>query len=115
MVPPGIPSFPERERVLAPGPVTLEGRAWSGSAPIERVEVSVDGWRDLDRRDGRAAPRSPYAWHRWTFEWTATPGVHDLACRATDAAGRTQPLDPEPNLGGYANNAVHRVRVTVTD
>jgi sulfane dehydrogenase subunit SoxC len=112
LVPPGIPSFPERDRTLPAGRVTLEGRAWSGTAPVEQVEVSVDGagsWAPA--RLERA--RGPAAWRRWTFEWTATPGVHEVACRATDADGATQPLEPEPNLGGYANNAVHRVPVTV--
>ena len=42
-VPPGVPDFLTRERHLEPGPVTLEGRAWSGHGPIERVEVSTDG------------------------------------------------------------------------
>jgi DMSO/TMAO reductase YedYZ molybdopterin-dependent catalytic subunit len=114
MVPPGIPTFPERDRVVAAGPTSLEGRAWSGSAPIERVEVSIDGGRNWSEAELEPAP-SPYAWHRWTYDWTAPHGTHELACRATDAAGATQPLEPEPNTGGYANNAVHRVRVTVTD
>ncbi|HET9311264.1 MAG TPA: sulfite oxidase [Actinomycetota bacterium] len=114
MAPPGIPTFPERERVVPSGPTTLEGRAWSGTAPIERVEVSVDGCERWTDAALEPAP-SPYAWHRWTFDWTATPGIHEVACRATDADGVTQPLEAEPNIGGYANNAVHRVRVTVTD
>jgi sulfane dehydrogenase subunit SoxC len=113
MAPPGIPSFPERERVLAPGPVRLEGRAWSGSGPIERVEVSVDGCVSWDEARVEPSP-SPSAWHRWTFAWTATPGVHEIASRATDATGATQPMEPAFNLGGYENNAVHRVKVTVT-
>ena len=49
MVPPGIPDFATRDRVLEPGPCTVRGRAWSGFGPIERVEVSVDGgetWGD---------------------------------------------------------------------
>jgi hypothetical protein len=37
-----------------------------------------------------------------------------LCCRATDAAGRTQPAEPAWNRKGYANNAVQRVPVTVT-
>lgn len=113
MVPPGLPTFPERDRVLQAGTTTLEGRAWSGSGAIERVEVSVDGcqtWADADLEP----PPAPHAWHRWSYGWAATPGEYDLACRATDATGETQPLEPEPNLGGYANNAVHRVPVTVT-
>jgi DMSO/TMAO reductase YedYZ molybdopterin-dependent catalytic subunit len=113
IVPPGIPSFPERERVLAPGPVELEGRAWSGSGPIERVEVSVDGCASWETARVEPSP-SPSAWHRWAFEWTATPGEHEVASRATDATGATQPIQPEFNLGGYENNAVHRVQVTVT-
>ena len=105
MVPPGIPSFPERERTLTAGLVTLEGRA-GRSGSIERVEVSSDGgvtWQDATVH--RAAD---HAWHRWTYPWSATHGVYELACRATDATGATQPLRPEPNVGGYANNAVHR-------
>jgi len=34
-------------------------------------------------------------------------------CRATDAAGNTQPLTGAWNHGGYCNNAVQRVRVKV--
>ena len=41
--------------------------------------------------------------------------MHDIASRATDATGATQPLQPEFNLGGYENNAVHRLRVTVPE
>lgn len=36
MVPPGIPDFATRERILDPGPVLPEGRAWCGRAPIVR-------------------------------------------------------------------------------
>jgi sulfane dehydrogenase subunit SoxC len=55
-----------------------------------------------------------WAWQRWTFEWDATPGPHVLACRARDTAGNVQPLEPPWNVGGYANNAVQRVRVDVS-
>jgi DMSO/TMAO reductase YedYZ molybdopterin-dependent catalytic subunit len=113
MVPPGIPDFPTRRRTLAAGACTVEGRAWSGSPPVERVEVSTDGgatWADA--RLGDAA--GPWAWRSWMYDWDARPGEHELCCRATDAAGNTQPLEPEWNLGGYANNAVQRVSITVT-
>ena len=47
MVPPGIPDFFTRQRVAEAGQITLSGRAWSGDAPIERVEVGLDGeWRE---------------------------------------------------------------------
>ena len=38
-----------------------------------------------------------------------------LACRATDANGETQPLEPRWDAGGFGNNAVHRVHVTVRE
>jgi hypothetical protein len=38
-----------------------------------------------------------------------------LACSARDDVGNTQPLDGRWNVGGYANNAVQRVVVSVGD
>ena len=61
MIPPGIPDFPDRKRFLEAGPCELEGRAWSGWAPIARVEVSTDGGetRRSDRPSpSRSAPRA---------------------------------------------------------
>lgn len=112
MVPPGIPEFLSRRRLVDAGPVTLEGRAWSGSGAVERVEVSIDGGRTWG--DASVHPSDgPYAWHRWTFGWDAERGDHELLCRATDAEGDTQPLEPTWNVGGYGANAVQRVPVTV--
>jgi DMSO/TMAO reductase YedYZ molybdopterin-dependent catalytic subunit len=113
MVPPGFPDFPARARVMEAGPGRLQGRAWSGVAPIERVEVSTDGgatWADAALGP---VPASPYAWRLWTFEWSAPPGEHELVVRATDATGSTQPLDPPWNLHGLSNNMAQRVPVTV--
>ena len=112
LAPPGIPDFPTRSRTVAAGPCPLEGRAWSGWGPISAVDVSTDGgrtWREARlEHDG-----SPWAWCLWSLDWEATPGVHELRCRARDAEGNVQPDEPAWNLGGYANNAVQRVAVTV--
>ena len=43
----------------------------------------------------------------------AEPGEYELCSRATDGAGNVQPTDPGWNYGGYVNNAVQRVAVTV--
>ena len=59
-------------------------------------------------------PLGEYAWRGFSFVWEATAGEHELCCRATDAAGNTQPLDPKWNYGGFCNNAVQRVHVTVS-
>jgi DMSO/TMAO reductase YedYZ molybdopterin-dependent catalytic subunit len=113
MVPPGIPEFPTRERTLAAGPCTLEGRAWSGLAPVAAVEVSTDGgatWAEAELGD---PPASRWAWRGWRHRWEASPGEHVLSCRARDEAGNQQPAEAVWNVGGYANNAVQRVPVTV--
>jgi DMSO/TMAO reductase YedYZ molybdopterin-dependent catalytic subunit len=112
MVPPGIPDFLTRSRVVDRGPCILEGRAWSGWGAIERVEVSADGgatWREARLGD---AP-SEFAWRAWTFEWTADPGEYELCCRATDAAGNVQPTTAPWNFDGFCNNGVQRVPVLV--
>jgi DMSO/TMAO reductase YedYZ molybdopterin-dependent catalytic subunit len=113
MAPPGIPDFLSRRRHLTPGPCTVVGKAWSGWAPIERVEVSVDGGRSWQAADVNR-PLGPAAWHPWTYSWSnAEPGDYELCCRASDAAGNSQLDTPDWNVGGYAVNAVQRVAVTV--
>ncbi len=110
MIPPGIPDFFSRARTLDAGPVTVRGRAWSGSAPITRVEVAVDGtWSDATLE----APVGEFAWRGWSFDWPAPVGAHLLACRATDADGATQPTDQPWNVKGLGNNLVQEVAVTV--
>jgi len=113
LVPPGFPEFLTRSRILDVGRHMLTGRAWSGWGPIEGVEVSSDGgatWADAVL--GEAV--SPYAWVPWTFRWDAVePGAFELCCRATDAAGNTQPLEQPWNLHGLSNNMVQRVPVEV--
>lgn len=114
MAPPGIPEFLSRSRVVPLRACRLEGKAWSGGAPVVRVEVSADGgktWADADV----GLPLADAAWHPWSFRWEPKePGSYVLCCRATDALGDTQPQDAPWNLLGYANNAVQRIEVTVT-
>ncbi|HET7868773.1 MAG TPA: sulfite oxidase [Actinomycetota bacterium] len=91
----------------------VRGRAWSGWGPIERVEVSLDGGATWG--DARLEPLgSAFAWVGWTFE-AALPGggSYELCSRATDTSGNVQPVEESWNLGGFANNAVERVRVMV--
>jgi DMSO/TMAO reductase YedYZ molybdopterin-dependent catalytic subunit len=115
MMPPGVPDFMTRRRFIAPGTHRLAGRAWSGWGEVARVEVSVDGgavWDEAELHDGLGR----HAWRAWSYVWhDAEPGEHQLVCRATDAAGNVQPLEPDWNLGGYANNAVQRIPVTVEE
>jgi DMSO/TMAO reductase YedYZ molybdopterin-dependent catalytic subunit len=113
LVPPGIPEFFTRERTVRAGEVQLEGRAWSGHAPVAAVEVSDDGgatWSDAELEPAG----EPWAWRGFTYRWEAKPGEYVLCSRTRDEAGNEQPVEPPWNLGGYANNAVQMVRVVVT-
>ena len=92
----------------------LEGRAWSGLAPVTVVEVSTDGGVTWDPAELDHDVDSPWAWCRWRFTWRPdAAGEVELCCRARDADGHSQPFEPAQNLGGYVNNGVQRVRVTV--
>ncbi len=119
MKPPGIPDLLTRQRFVAPGRHAIQGMAWSGygSGAIERVEVSTDdgtSWRDADL----AGSAGSFAWTPWSADWEVSePGEYVLACRATDAAGNVQPLDPNAvwSRQGMGGNGVQRVKVTVQD
>lgn len=110
MVPPGIPDVVSRTRFVQAGATLIQGRAWSGRSVVTRVEFSADRgrtWRNARLDD----PIGPYAWRGWSYEWLAQPGEYELWARATDAAGRTQPIDEDEvwNYGGYGANVVQRV------
>lgn len=91
----------------------LHGRAWSGGAAIDEVEVSVDGgssWQSALL----CGPNEPKSWVLWELPWTPTePGRHELMVRATDDNGVTQPDTIAPNDQGYLFWAVVRHPVEV--
>ncbi len=95
---------PAAGRLLPLAPLRISGWAW-GATPIERVDVSTDGgvsWAaaGLDERE-------QHCWQGFAFDWTpVAPGDYVLASRATDAAGRMQPLHP-------ARNDIFRIKVHV--
>jgi DMSO/TMAO reductase YedYZ molybdopterin-dependent catalytic subunit len=112
MIPPGVPDFLTRVRLVEAGPVGLHGRAWAGRRSVARVEVSADAggsWAEAQL----AESVSPYAWRGWSHTWQATPGRHTLCVRATDDVGDAQPVDQPWNFQGMANNMVQRVDVVV--
>src|SRR5262249_47165847 len=110
VIPPGFPDFMSRSRIVRPGPVMLEGRAWSGRSPVERVEVSVDSglsWMDTELEPSEHR----WAWRRWRREGGGTRGDCVVTARAVTADGEAQPVDPAWNRGGFANNGAQQVPV----
>jgi DMSO/TMAO reductase YedYZ molybdopterin-dependent catalytic subunit len=92
---------------------TLRGMAWAGEEHITKVEVSTDGgstWRET-----QLSPQTlPFTWRLWWTEWRPVkPGYYTVLSRATDSAGRVQPIVAPWNPSGYLFNAIDRVGLSV--
>ena len=106
-------SHPVRGQYVTAGRVTIEGMAWSGNGPIDKVEISTDDGKSWQEAQIRPSP-SPYAWQPWKYTWEAnSPGNYLVRSRATDLKGDTQPVQTLWNFRGFANNAIHVVPVIV--
>ncbi len=105
--------LPEDE--VKAGKVEIRGVAFNdGMAPITSVRVSTDDgktWAEATIKGGR----SPFAWQFWSLETKLGAGKHVLRAVATDALGRTQPLDglTRWNPKGYEWNGADRVEINV--
>jgi DMSO/TMAO reductase YedYZ molybdopterin-dependent catalytic subunit/rhodanese-related sulfurtransferase len=97
---------------LPRGEITVRGVAWSGAAPIARVEVMINQGPWQPARligEGRR-----HCWQCWELLTRLDPpGQASIRARATDEAGRTQPGTAEWNRDGYGNNAIQEVLATV--
>ena len=112
MIPPGIPDWYSRQRVVESGGQKIAGRAWTGSgATITKVEFSSDMETWAEATLFPKAER--LAWQRWECHWNAEPGEYVLRCRATDEFGNVQPLESPWDLAGFGNNVVQEVPVFV--
>lgn len=109
--------IPDAGARLAPGRFAMVGWAIGpGGGTPARVEVSRDGgstWSQAEMLPGEGG----FAWRHWRAVVDLAPGVHTLVVRAFDAEGAGQPSELAEvwNVKGYANNAWHRVTVTVAD
>ena len=98
---------------LSRAPIVVRGRAWSGQAPIDVVEVSSDGgysWHPAE-----LGPEiSRYAWREWST--AVEPGVRtdiSILAYAVDADGEQQPIAQRRTQLGYMNNAARPITVHV--
>ncbi len=101
---------PGSGQALAGGALIVRGVAWSGAAPIERVEVSLNhGPWQKTRLVGVPAA---HGWQQWEFLASGlSPGEASIRARATDLVGQVQPERPEWNRRGYGANFIHEVVV----
>jgi DMSO/TMAO reductase YedYZ molybdopterin-dependent catalytic subunit len=80
---------------------TIAGAAWG--APIDRVEVSIDGepWMptELSTAGQGTADQTGYTWALWSVDWTEpAPGEHAIASRAFDRDRNEQPAPDDAFL-----------------
>jgi DMSO/TMAO reductase YedYZ molybdopterin-dependent catalytic subunit len=106
-------SYPQSGITMTTGKLfEVRGHAWAGDLEVSAVEVSLDfgaSWQSAKL----ASPPNRLAWQRWQTR-LALPavGYYEVWVRATDSAGRSQPmLVPGWNPKGYLNNATHRIAV----
>jgi len=102
---------PNQGSEIERGDITIRGVAWSGMAPIERVEVNTGGaWHQANL----TGEPSRQAWQRWELVTRIdASGPAMLRARATDRAGRVQPEHAEWNRLGYGNNSIQEVAIRV--
>ena len=107
-------SWPEHETSLPIGqPIAVSGMAWSGTGPIRRVDVSIDGgdtWQDAHMDESSLG----YSWQEWHIDWTpAEAGHYTVVVRAVDEAGNLQPAETRWNPLGYSINGIKAVCIDV--
>jgi DMSO/TMAO reductase YedYZ molybdopterin-dependent catalytic subunit len=103
---------PRADAELEHGELAIRGVAWSGAAPIARVEVSVGTGPWLEAH--LVGERKRHSWQWWEVVTRVdAPGEVTVRARATDLAGRTQPETPAWNRLGYGNNAIQETRIRV--
>lgn len=78
------------------GQYQIVGAAWG--APIERVEVQIDGGPWMPATPDRSE-EATFAWKIWSLKWASpTPGEHTITSRAIDIQGNVQPAMEEPRI-----------------
>jgi DMSO/TMAO reductase YedYZ molybdopterin-dependent catalytic subunit len=126
-VQPGASVSPEQQKTLTTFPVKsiiarprdgarvpvgrqeVAGCAFSGDAPIKKVEVTVDGGETWNTAALEGEPGiGRWQVFRYRFDKPG-PGRVTALVRALDAKGNHQPIRPRWNPGGYLFNAWHTV------
>jgi hypothetical protein len=89
--------------------------AWAGEDRVTKVEISTDA--GVSWLETQLSPKDlPFTWRLWMLDWKPSkPGYHTVLSRATDSAGRVQPMVATWNPSGYLFNAIDRIGVVVEE
>jgi DMSO/TMAO reductase YedYZ molybdopterin-dependent catalytic subunit len=101
------------ETIAANSAYRVHGAAWSGTAEIARVEVSVDAGQTWNDATLLGDPEKN-AWRLWEYEWrTPVSGRYTVIARAADSAGFVQPPERGGDRGTYMINHLLPVEVQI--
>jgi DMSO/TMAO reductase YedYZ molybdopterin-dependent catalytic subunit len=89
-------AWPVANARLPAGRYVIRGFAWTGAGLVRSVSFSSDGGRAWTPAALESLPK-PFTWVRWKYTWSAGPGDHVLMSRATDDAGKEQPVARDPS------------------
>ena len=64
----------------------LSGRAWSGWAPIDAVEISVDDGVNWEAARLDPPHLGPRAWQSWTYDWAPNQPGDYVLCDEQDTS-----------------------------
>ncbi len=95
---------------IAPGTVAVAGVAWAPTLGIKQVEVQINDGSWQTTALGPSLGND--SWRQWWISWDATPGQHQIRCRATDGSGATQ-TDQLADVAPDGATGWHTIRVTV--
>lgn len=96
------------------GKLQITGVAFGGAKAVSKVEVSTDGGKSWTEAAFVGPDLGQFAWRPFVLEAELPAGKYTIASRATDADGKTQPEDFEPNERGYGHNGWKAPAVEVT-
>ncbi len=102
---------PRNGQSVRAGKVQLAGVAWAPVAGVGSVDIQVGAGPWMPARLSTAV--SGVLWRQWVLNWSATPGVHIIRVRATDARHNAQDTTRRPVYPSGATG-LHEIRVTVT-
>lgn len=106
---------PRSNEEFSVGKILVQGKTFSGTGPIVKLELSSDQGKTWKASQLQTANHSG-GWQEFRDSLEInTPGTYRIWSRATDLAGNIQPSELKWNPGGYARNSVDEVQISVKD
>ena len=108
-----VTNIQEGQRFKQGAPIEVRGLAWDGGHGIKMVEISTDGGRSWSP-SALGKSFGDFSWRRFTYQFKSNiRGKLVILARATNGMGRVQSDELIQNPGGYHNNKIEELMVSV--